>query len=141
MAKRDRRIDGKFLEEKQLLLPCVKEHEPNQGGIVEGKDGSWYFLTHHGSGDWSGRIVSLLPVEWVDGWPMMGDRRDSELGKMVWSGNLTPPTSRLTPLTSLQRSDDFDSERLGAQWQWNYQPRKEMFSLTERKGWLRLVIR
>ena len=138
MAKRGRRIDGKFLEEKQLFLPCVKEHEPNQGGIVEGKDGRWYFLTHHGSGDWSGRIVSLLPVEWVDGWPMMGDRSDSELGKMVWSGTLPPLTSHLPPLTSLQRSDDFDSERLGAQWQWNYQPRKEMFSLTERKGWLRL---
>ena len=138
MAKRDRRIDGKFLEEKQLLLPCVKEHEPNQGGIVEGKDGRWYFLTHHGSGDWSGRIVSLLPVEWVDGWPMMGDRRDSELGKMVWSGKLPYFTSNLSPHPSLHRSDDFDNERLGAQWQWNYQPRKDMFSLIERKGWLRL---
>ena len=38
----------------------------------------------------------------------------------------------------LQRSDDFDATTLGPQWQWNYQPRQDRFSLTERPGWLRL---
>ena len=38
----------------------------------------------------------------------------------------------------MQRSDEFDATQLGPQWQWNYEPRKEMFSLSERPGWLRL---
>lgn len=144
MAKRDKKLTGQFKEEKQLLLPCREANEPNQGGIVEGKDGCWYFLTHHGSGDWSGRVMSLLPVEWVDGWPMIGDRSQGELGTMVWQGAMpiekgkhkTGDVERLK--LRLQRSDDFDAMQLGSQWQWNYEPRKEMFSLSERPGWMRL---
>ena len=94
IAKRDHTMTGNFSEERQLLLPCREENEPNQGGIIEapslmgraGGEAQWYFLTHHGSGDWSGRIVSLLPVEWVDGWPMMGDISKGSPGSMVWQG-------------------------------------------------------
>ena len=135
MARRDRKMTGRFKEERQLLLPCREENEPNQGGIVEGPDGKWYFLTHHGTGDWSGRIASLLPVEWTDGWPMIGDTSERTPGTMVWSGPM--PTTFDAPF-HLQRSDDFDDSRLGPQWQWNYEPRRDMFSLTERPGWLRL---
>jgi len=140
MAKRDRKMTGSFKEERQLLLPCREAHEPNQGGIIEGPDGQWYFLTHHGDGDWSGRIVSLLPVVWQDGWPMMGYTRGGQPGTMVWEmatpqlANGFHESARLT----LQRSDDFDAPTLSTQWQWNYQPREDMCSLTERPGWLRL---
>ena len=155
MAKRDKKLSGPFAEERQLLLPCREANEPNQGGIIEGKDGRWYFLTHHGSGDWSGRVMSLLPVEWVDDWPMIGDRSQGELGTMVWEGTMPIKseelrvfralTARLCSKESkkseelyLKRSEEFDSDILGPQWQWNYEPRKEMFSLSERPGWLRL---
>ncbi len=134
LAKRDREMTGEFSEERQLLLPCVESNEPNQGGIIEGKDGKWYFLTHHGHGDWSGRIVSLLPVEWRDGWPMMGDISKETPGSMVWSARMPAPSVKL----EMDRTDDFDGNILGAQWQWNYQPRADKWSLIERPGWLRL---
>ena len=137
MAKRDKKLTGPFNEEKQLLLPCREANEPNQGGIIEGKDGGWYFLTHHGSGDWSGRVMSLLPVEWVDGWPMIGDRSQGGLGTMVWQGAL-PLGGAGRGVIYLKQSDEFDAATLGPQWQWNYEPRKEMYSLSERPGWLRL---
>ena len=137
MAKRDKKLTGPFNEEKQLLLPCREANEPNQGGIIEGKDGGWYFLTHHGSGDWSGRVMSLLPVEWVDGWPMIGDRSQGGLGTMVWQGAL-PLGGAGRGVIYLKQSDEFDAATLGPQWQWNYEPRKEMYSLSERSGWLRL---
>ena len=161
MAKRDRKMTGPFSEERQLLLPCREAHEPNQGGIIEapslrgraGGEAQWYFLTHHGDGDWSGRIVSLLPVQWRDGWPMMGDTRGGQPGTMVWKMAL--PSEKCTERSekcTMQRSDDFDyspttfhtsplapcSSPLAPQWQWNYQPREDMYSLTERPGWLRL---
>lgn len=135
MAKRSRKLVGPYKEEKQLALPSCEAMEPNQGGIVEGKDGNWYFLTHHGSGDWSGRIVSLLPVTWVEGWPIIGEVLPQQIGTMVWSGKM--PYEYEEKLT-LKRSEDFDEARLAPQWQWNYQPRKDFFSLSERPGWLRL---
>ena len=135
MAKRARKVTGPYEEEKQLALPSVEANEPNQGGIVTGPDGNWYFLTHHGSGDWSGRIVSLLPVTWVDGWPIMGRVLPEKIGTMAWAGLM--PFCSGEKLT-IRRSDDFDDAALAPQWQWNYQPRAEMFSLTERPGWLRL---
>ena len=163
MAKRDRKMTGSFSEERQLLLPCREAYEPNQGGIIEapslrgraGGEAQWYFLTHHGTGDWSGRIVSLLPVEWVDGWPMIGDISKGSPGTMVWQGRM--PTSQKCSMLNvqrrrgrelkartkwqcsmIQRSDDFNGSCLPPQWQWNYQPRDDMWSLTERPGWLRL---
>lgn len=135
MAKRARKITGPYTEEKQLALPSVEAMEPNQGGIVLGKDGNWYFLTHHGSGDWSGRIVSLLPVTWIDDWPIIGEVLPDKIGTMKWTGAMP---YRAEKKLYIKRSDDFDDSRLGAQWQWNYQPRREMFSLSERPGWLRL---
>ena len=138
MARRDRKMTGDFHEERQLLLPCREANEPNQGGIVPGPSGSddWYFLTHHGTGDWSGRIVSLLPVTWQDGWPMIGDLSEpGKPGNMVWQAAM-PATGSET--AGFRRSDDFDDTQLAPQWQWNHQPRTDRFSLTERPGWLRL---
>ena len=36
------------------------------------------------------------------------------------------------------RSDSFESDKLGLQWQWNHHPAADGWSLTERPGWLRL---
>lgn len=109
--------------------------EPNQGGIVQTEAGEWWFLTHHGAGDWSGRIVSLLPVNWMDGWPVLGHPGADGIGNMIWT---TPKpvkaTGRLTPHTD----DEFSTTTLPPQWEWHYQPRPDMWTLTERPGYLRL---
>lgn len=54
---------------------------------------------------------------------------------MQWEGRM--PYNSSEKLT-IGRSDDFDTEVLAPQWQWNYQPRKAFFSLQERPGWMRL---
>lgn len=136
LAKRAKSITGPYDEERQLTYACREANEPNQGGIVEGKDGKWYFLTHHGTGDWSGRIVSLLPVTWTDGWPVIGEvKAPDSIGVMAWSGKVPGKGGRRLKIA---RSDGFKGRGLAPQWQWNYQPRDDMYSLTERKGWLRL---
>jgi hypothetical protein len=28
------------------------DKEPNQGGLIQLKNGQWWFFTHHGTGDW-----------------------------------------------------------------------------------------
>ena len=42
------------------------------------------------------------------------------------------------PIQVPQSDDEFSTPTLMPQWEWNYQPRAEKWSLTERPGWLRL---
>jgi beta-xylosidase len=135
MMERSGNIRGPYLEEKQMNHAEKKYNEPNQGGLVQSQKGDWYFLTHHGTGDWSGRVVSLLPVTWKEGWPIIGKAGGDGVGQMVWSGRMP---LKGQPVICPQTNDDFNDRSLQPQWEWNYQPRKEKWSLTAKPGWLRL---
>ncbi|MEP6747976.1 MAG: glycoside hydrolase 43 family protein [Bacteroidota bacterium] len=135
MMERSTNIYGPYSEIRQLNHAEKQYFEPNQGALLETKKGKWYFLTHHGTGDWSGRIMSLLPVTWVDGWPLIGAVGKDGIGRMVWKGRM--PVSR-TIAAVPQTSDEFTATTLGPQWEWNYQPKADKWSLLQRPGWLRL---
>ncbi|WP_406154635.1 family 43 glycosylhydrolase [Streptomyces sp. NBC_00882] len=141
MMNRGSSLTGPF-ETRQLqhVNPSV-DREPNQGGLVQAPNGAWHFVTHHGRGAWEGRVLSLLPVTWVDGWPILGSVGADGIGNMVWAGQVpaggTPglPVDALPPVVT---SDLFTDTRLKPQWEWHYQPRADRWSLTERPGYLRL---
>jgi beta-xylosidase len=135
MMQRAQTITGPYTEKHRLSHAQTAVHEPNQGGLVQTEKGDWYFLTHHGHGDWEGRPASLLPVTWVDGWPILGEVGQDGVGTMVWHARKPVPAS---PLLTPQTDDAFDGPALGVQWEWNYQPRADRWSLTERSGYLRL---
>lgn len=112
------------------------DREPNQGGLVELENGQWWFFTHHGwGGSFEGRAASLLPVTWMEGWPVIGAVGADSIGSMVWRGKKPLSNGRRI---RLRTDDDFAAKTLPAQWEWNYQPRSDKWSLTERPGWLRL---
>ncbi|OGV58353.1 MAG: hypothetical protein A2X45_23075 [Lentisphaerae bacterium GWF2_50_93] len=135
MMQRSRSAMGPYTERRQLGAANREWHEPNQGGLLDTGPGGWYFLTHHGGGDWAGRCMSLLPVTWVDGWPIIGATADGEPGTMVLASR--KPIQGLPVLTP-QSSDEFNQPVLGPQWEWNHRPRTDKWSLTERPGFLRL---
>ena len=101
-----------------------------QGTIVDTKDGDWYGIIFQDRGG-VGRVLTLMPCRWINGWPMLGD----ENGKV-------PDTVRALksgePKTSIVKSDDFENSKLGLHWQWNHNPIDNAWSLTERPGFLRL---
>ena len=78
-----------------------------------------------------GRVLTLMPCRWIDGWPMLGD----ENGKVPDA--IRPLRSR-QPTTAIVKSDDFTTDKLGLHWQWNHNPIDAAWSLTERPGFLRL---
>lgn len=137
VMRRSKSIYGPY--EEQLLMHSQGkdvDKEPNQGAIVDTEDGKWYFVTHHGTGDFDGRVLSVVPVNWKDGWPHCGEDTDGDnVGEMTWI--LPKPIDKQTTIT-MQTSDSFDSPRLGHQWEFNHQPREDKWSLLERKGHLRL---
>lgn len=134
VARRAKHMRGPWSEEKQITALNIASNQPNQGGMVEGPSGQWYFFTHHGKGDWEGRAASLLPVTWIDGWPIPGKLQADGLGCMQWSAKM--------PLAGIIKNhnffDDFDGPRLDANWEWNYYPYHAKWSLQARKGFLRL---
>ena len=101
-----------------------------QGTIVDTQDGDWYGIIFQDRAG-VGRVLTVMPCRWIDGWPMLGD----EEGKV-------PPRVRPLksgePAKSIVCADDFSTEKLGLHWQWNHNPVDKAWSLTERPGYLRL---
>ncbi|MCD8176870.1 MAG: glycoside hydrolase 43 family protein [Tannerellaceae bacterium] len=137
MMQRSKNITGPYTEKRQLSYAQPEVNEPNQGGLVEVPGSGWFFLTHHGTGDWGGRETSLLPVTWIDGWPVIGRPDEKGTGTMIWQ-HTTPLQHETAGGYSIQRSDNFTTSGLSPQWEWNYAPREEKWSLTENPGNLRL---
>lgn len=135
---RSERIEGPW--EKRVLLRGLgpdRAREPNQGALVERPDGSWVFVTQHGRGGYpDGRPVSVLPVAWEDGWPVVWGAEGP--GLLRWEVSVRADVGSIPGLEGLQRDDDFSTDRLGPQWEWTNAPLDDHWSLTSRPGWLRL---
>lgn len=136
MMKRSKNILGPWEMRQLNHVNKALDKEPNQGGLIALTSGRWYFFTHHGTGDWEGRAASLLPVTWLDGWPVIGEPGKDGIGAMVWSAS--KPINIPGVGKDLHADDDFNAHVLQQQWEWNYQPRAGKWSLTEHKGFLRL---
>ncbi|MFC0772020.1 glycoside hydrolase family 43 protein [Terrimonas alba] len=104
-----------------------------QGGLIDTPDGKWYAYLFRDFGA-VGRIPYLVPVKWEDGWPVLGVN-----GKVPETLNLPVNKSLLTGIVA---SDEFNRKRneaaLPLVWQWNHNPDNKLWSVTERKGYLRL---
>ena len=118
----------------------------HQGGIVEDQSGQWWALLmmdFHSIG----RTVTLAPITWKDGWPMVGLEGNLGRAPRTWfkptistnpsitsKTSLTSPTN--LPKVPYDRSENFDDKQLGRIWQWNHNPDDKMWNL--KNGRLRL---
>ena len=105
-----------------------------QGGLIDTPNGKWYSYLFRDNGA-VGRIPYLVPVKWEDGWPLLGIN-----GKVPDTLNL-PASKGLIP--GIVDSDEFNRKKgeraLPLVWQWNHNPVNELWSVTQRKGFLRLT--
>lgn len=104
----------------------------HQGGMVQLKNGDWWFVIMQDRGP-IGRVPCLLPVEWKDGWPMLGNN-----GKDQITYRKPDVGQRKARMKYPATSDEFNTRKLGLQWQWNHNPAPQRWSLTERKGYMRI---
>lgn len=112
-----------------------------QGTIVDTEEGDWYGIMFQDRGG-VGRVLTLSPVRWIDGWPQLGDEQGKVPATMRPYRSLTPDASPNGEGSNYTRgivcSDEFSSSKLGLHWQWNHNPIDKAWSLTERPGFLRL---
>jgi beta-xylosidase len=83
-------------------------------------------------------VCRLEPVKWKNGWPEMGEDIDNDgIGEPVseWK---KPDVGKTYPISIPQTSDDFDTSKLGLQWQWHANPKNDWYSLVKNPGHLRL---
>jgi len=144
---------GEMVDENGQVV--MQTNGIGQGGIVETKDGQWWCFLFKDYGS-VGRMPCWLPMTWSeDGWPIVGNGTTDQLpaGKNM----TTPYRVNIHPSSftsgGIVQSDEFDfwkrprsKGRFGSHpqdglrlvWQWNHVPDNAGWSLTDRKGWLRL---
>jgi beta-xylosidase len=107
----------------------------HQGGLVQTPSGEWWgwSMMDHNS---VGRLTCLSPVTWQNGWPYFGLPGNLTRTPGTWPKPNTGATD--TPHVPYRRSDDFAAPTLQPLWQWNHAPTASRWSLSERKGYLRL---
>ncbi len=133
---RSRNIFGPYEDKIVLHQGRTPVNGPHQGGLVETQHAEWWFLHFQDIGLY-GRVVHLQPVEWREGWPLMGALNGAVAAGQPVLHHRKPalPAARIAaPATS----DEFSSSALGLQWQWHANHRDDWFSLSARDGWLRL---
>lgn len=151
---------GEMIDEQGNIV--MQTNGIGQGGIVETPDGQWWCFLFKDYGS-VGRMPVWLPMTWsADGWPVVGSGTTDKLPK---GKNMITPYRVNLPVSkgmNIVQSDEFKTwkpkkskSRFGARyeasilgdkahgwlkplWQWNHVPDMTGWSLTERKGWLRL---
>ena len=127
---RSKSIEGPY-ESRDILLGAFDGRGDGvaQGAIFDTPKGDWYAVMFQDHGA-VGRIPTLQPLAWVDGWPVLGDNgvpvKEFEV-KLAENGE-----------NRVWASDEFDSSDLDLVWQWNHKPLGGKWSLTDREGYMRI---
>ena len=110
---------------------------PHQGAWVDTVTGQDFFL-HFQDVYAAGRIIHLQPMHWENDWPVIGvNKNGNEYGEPVMeydkpdigkSSEELADTDRY-PVCEPDTSDDFSSDTLGLQWQWNANFDQNWYSL------------
>ena len=109
---------------------------PHQGGWVDTPAGESWFL-HFQDKEAYGRLLHLNPMKWVNDWPVIGVDKDGDGCGDPVSRYRKPKIGKTYPIETPVESDEFDTRKLGLQWEWhaNYQ---DVFGFTTNMGYARI---
>lgn len=119
---RSKNIFGPYEKRKVMDQGKSPINGPHQGAWVQTQTGEDWFFHFQDKGAY-GRIVHLQPMKWIDDWPVIGiDNDKNGVGEPVLTYK-KPNVGKIYPIMTPPDSDEFNSTKLGLQWQWhaNYQ--------------------
>lgn len=103
----------------------------HQGAMIQTQSNEWWTMLMRDCGAF-GRMPYLLPVNWNDNWPVIGNNGTD-------AGTYTKPNVGVNyDRKYLPTNDNFKNYLLGSQWQWNHNSDNSKWSLLENPGRLRL---
>lgn len=135
IALRSKNIYGPYQMKKVLAQGNTDINGPHQGGLVETQTGEWWFLHFQDTGVY-GRIAHLQPVNWKEGWPVMGVNDKDYCGEPVITYK-KPNVGKVYPIVTPADSDEFNASKLGLQWSWHANP-KQTWGFASKDGYYRM---
>jgi beta-xylosidase len=134
---RSRNIYGPY-EQRVIFGTSGAGRSLGGGGWAEYPAGQCWFLHDMGLPG-HGRLPFLEPAGWQGDWPWIS-QGNAEIGAGWPTWETAKPNSGVRePLSVPAASDEFDAPEPGPQWLWNHNPDPALWSLSERRGYLRLV--
>ncbi|MBP9104402.1 MAG: glycoside hydrolase 43 family protein [Chitinophagaceae bacterium] len=142
---RSKNVYGPYERKVVMDQGTTSINGPHQGAWVNTKTGEDWFL-HFQDKDAYGRVVHLQPMKWIKDWPVIGEDKDGNARPNGSSGrgkgepviiHKKPNVGKVYPITTPEESDEFNSPKLGLQWQWQANP-KEGWVFPTASGSLRL---
>lgn len=127
---RSKNIYGPYERRVVLEQGSTKVNGPHQGALVDTPEGEWWFM-HFQELSPLGRIVHLQPVEWADGWPIIGKDFDGN--------GIGEPVERFAMPKGENIGNDFRQiEGFGLHWQWNHNPAEGYWNIDKNQQTLTL---
>ena len=102
-----------------------------QGALFDDMYGNWYAMMFQDSRA-VGRVPFLMPVSWVEAWPVIGT--DGKVPESIEVPFREAATEEIIQSDSFSHTENM----LKKEWQWNHAPDNIAWSYTERPGYLRL---
>lgn len=115
---RSKNIWGPYEKRKVLDQGKTKVNGPHQGAWVQTQTGEdWFF--HFQDKFAYGRVVHLQPMKWIKDWPVIGTDKDGDGTGEPVATYKKPNVGKTYPIITPPDSDEFNSPKLGLQWQWH----------------------
>ncbi|MFI8379463.1 glycoside hydrolase 43 family protein [Leeuwenhoekiella sp. NPDC079379] len=134
---RSKNVYGPYEEQVVLEQGSTPINGPHQGAWVataQGEDWSFHFQDK----DAYGRVVHLQPMSWKNDWPVMGKDFDNNgIGEPVLAYT-KPKVDLKYPIATPPETDEFNTDTLGIQWQWQANPNVMWSAQIRGKEYLRL---
>lgn len=137
LALRSKNIYGPYEEKIVMDKGSTNINGPHQGAWIDTKTGEDWFI-HFQDKDAYGRVVHLQPMHWKNDWPVIGIDDDGD-GKgepvvVYKKPNVGKRYNKENPV----ESDEFNTDTLGMQWQWNANNKIQWSALIRGTNYLRL---
>ena len=134
---RSKNIYGPYEEKVVLEQGETDINGPHQGAWVDTQTGEDWFI-HFQDKEAYGRIVHLQPMSWENDWPVMGvDQDGNGIGEPVASYK-KPDVGGTYPIVTPPENDEFNTHKLGIQWQWHANPKLKFGYPSGNLGYYRL---
>lgn len=134
---RSKNIYGPYGRKVLLHQGNTSINGPHQGAWVTTPGGKQFWFIHFRDMGPYGRVTYLEPMKWINNWPVIGiDKNGSGIGEPVESYQ-KPDVGKKYPVATPQTSDEFNTNQLGLQWQWQANPKATWYFL-DGNGSLRL---
>lgn len=135
---RSKNIWGPYEYKNVLFQKDTPVNGPHQGAWVDTQTGEDWFL-HFQDVYAAGRIVHLQPMKWLDNdWPVIGEYEEGEESGKPVLVHKKPNVGAAYDIVCPESADDFDTDTLGLQWQWNANWKSDWYTMHPEKSCIRL---